>query len=1216
MDLSTDDWAHVDERAMDFTGREWVFERVRSCLASDARLLVIVAPPGSGKTAIAARLVQASAGRLANDPVLPVPVDALAAAIFCRAGQVSLLEVAQDLADQLSTAVEGFAAEQRSTVAKDLNISDVQVPVAGDVQPGASVTGVKIDRIDLARLGPENAFANGLAVPLRRLAERAGSRPPVLLVDSLDEAYASPVAKALPRSLADLNGVRLILTTRDDPRVLAAIGDLDGAVADGRAVVVHLIDDAPADTDEVAAYAARRLRGRGPEDAVAILAGRIGEAAAGNFLYAYHVVEGLLGSAAVAHLDVPAAWEVALPAGGLAGVYGDFLGRELGHDEERWSSEVRPILAPIAVAIGDGLDTTRLAAIGSVLAGRPLARSVARDVTRLAGQFLQGSPPDGPFRVYHRSFADFLLDAETNPNWPVDAVETHAAVVDALIPRDGAGSAVWSAIDPYARTHLAEHAAACGRLDGLLTDPGFLLVADVGRLLPLLWDAVSIEAQAAAAVVQLASADLRSRPADERGSYLELAARMRGADAIADRIAALLPDRPWSVPCARWRPPTIHVPLTAHQGGVASIAVGLIDDRPVAVSGGADATVRVWDLLTLTALGEPLTGHQGRVHSVAVGLVDDRPVAVSGGDDGAIRLWDLRNLLPLGEPIAGHEGMVQSVAVGLVDDRPVAVSGGDDGAIRLWDLRNLMPLGEPIIGHGGPVQSVAVGLVDDRPVAVSGGWDRTVRVWDLRTLVPLGEPLTGHDGPVSSVAVGLVDDRPVAVSGSDDGTVRVWDLRTLGGLGERLTGHAGPVTSVAVGLIDDRPVAVSGSDDGTVRVWDLRIRAPLGEQLTGHEGQVTSVAVGLIDDRPVSVSGGWDDTVRVWDLRTLARLGKSLNGHPGAVWSVAVGLIDDRPVAVSGGDTVRVWDLRTLAPPGEPLTGHASSVSSVAVGRVDDRPVAVSGDSVGTIRVWDLRAIAALGEPLLGHDGPVRSVAVGLVDDRPVAVSGGDDRTVRVWDLRTLAPLGEPLTGHEAGVWSVAIDVLDDRPVAVSGSDDGTVRVWDLRTLAPLGEPLTGHEGGVWSVAVGLVDDRPVAVSGGLDSMVRVWDLQTSAPLGPPLIGHDSGSTVFAVALGLIDGRPVAVSGGWDGTVRVWDLRTWSEVALISVPCVALAVASPNILVVGGTGRSSRHRFPSSGDCPMRRADVWRSTRSASAGTFRPPLRVPREADRCGQPVM
>ena len=82
--------------------------------------------------------------------------------------------------------------------------------------------------------------------------------------------------------------------------------------------------------DDVADYAVGRLRGQGPDEAVAVLAGRIGEAAEGNFLYAYYVVGELLASSALAGLDVPTAADVPLPAGGLAGVYGEFLRRVVG----------------------------------------------------------------------------------------------------------------------------------------------------------------------------------------------------------------------------------------------------------------------------------------------------------------------------------------------------------------------------------------------------------------------------------------------------------------------------------------------------------------------------------------------------------------------------------------------------------------------------------------------------------------------------------------------------------------------------------------------------------------------------------------------------------------------------------------------------------------------------------------------------------------------
>ena len=134
------EWADAEKRAEHFTGRQWVFERVRSFLASDASSSSSSAHRGTGKTAVAARLAQGSAGRLHDDPATPVAVDTLAAAVFCRAGAVSLLGVAQDLGDQFSDVLSGFAEEQRRTGCRQVTVSDVAVQT-GDVQaasPGSA----------------------------------------------------------------------------------------------------------------------------------------------------------------------------------------------------------------------------------------------------------------------------------------------------------------------------------------------------------------------------------------------------------------------------------------------------------------------------------------------------------------------------------------------------------------------------------------------------------------------------------------------------------------------------------------------------------------------------------------------------------------------------------------------------------------------------------------------------------------------------------------------------------------------------------------------------------------------------------------------------------------------------------------------------------------------------------------------------------------------
>ena len=59
----------------------------------------------------------------------------------------------------------------------------------------------------------------------------------------------------------------------------------------------------------------------------------------------------------------------------------------------------------------------------------------------------------------------------------------HRQITSALTPPGEPGERDWEMAGPYARHHLAAHAAACGYLDALASDPGFLLAADPGAVL-------------------------------------------------------------------------------------------------------------------------------------------------------------------------------------------------------------------------------------------------------------------------------------------------------------------------------------------------------------------------------------------------------------------------------------------------------------------------------------------------------------------------------------------------------------------------------------------------------------------------------------------------------------------------------------------------------------------------------------------------------------
>jgi WD40 repeat protein len=316
------------------------------------------------------------------------------------------------------------------------------------------------------------------------------------------------------------------------------------------------------------------------------------------------------------------------------------------------------------------------------------------------------------------------------------------------------------------------------------------------------------------------------------------------------------------------------------------------------VSGGDDATVRVWDLESRELLHQPLRGHDGEVNALALGELHGRAIVASGANDRTVRLWDLVSGQSVGAELRGHRRRVRAVAIGEVRGRPIVVSGSNDNTLRVWDLDSGRLLYEPLVGHHGNVTAIAVGELRGRAIAVSGSEDFTLRVWDLEAGGPLGA-LEGHEGFVHAVALGELGGRPIAVSGGDDKTVRVWALDTGGALGRPLRGHRDWVTAVAAGELGGRLIAVSGGIDQTVRVWDLEKAGPLGEPLAGHEGWVSAVAVGTIGDRSIAVSGGDDNTVRTWDLSAGGPLGRPLR-HPRGVNAVAVGELQGGPPPASG----------------------------------------------------------------------------------------------------------------------------------------------------------------------------------------------------------------------------------------------------------------------------------------------------------------------------
>ena len=858
-----------------------------------------------------------------------------------------------------------------------------------------------------------------------------------------------------------------------------------------------------------------------------ILAQRIAELASGNFLYAFYVIETLRRADVLASLDAAAARRLPLPEGGLPGVYRDFLRRELWRDDRAWSRRFRPVLALLAVAQDEGFTTEQLRLVAGRLGEEPMTRTAVREVTRTAGQFLSGrDDPDGPFLIYHRSFADFLVNPEENPGFLIDVAETHEAIVAAYAATDPLS---W---DSYARRNLALHAREAGQLDRLLEDARSLLAADPARWLPHLYAARSVPARAAAAVYRQ-NAHLAGLDRPMRASQLELTAHQLGYGDLAARIAGAAPNRPWQTRWSHRRQGTVQQVLTGHGGPVRAVTAGkLTDGTPIIVS-GSDDTVRVWRLEDGAPVCKPLTGGLGVRALAAAELQDGTPIIVSAGDDGTVRIWQLPEGAPVGEPLRGHASPVNSVAAGRLKDDGQAVAGvSRDGTVSVWQLPGGVPVGEPLTGHlAGAVAAgtladgtLVIVTVGDRPVwrlkddalAVAGVSDvATVRICWLADRTPAGKPRRARTRVAKAVRTTKVgrltdaDGTPVVVGFNEDGTMRVWKLEDGTPLGQEVSQarHSPmvPVEAVAAAeLADGTLVLAVGGDDGMVRVWRLADSTPAGQPLPGHTGPVNAVAAWRLPDATlVIVTGGNDGTVRVWRLADGTPAGQPLRGPAAPVRSVAFDkLHDGTQVVVSGsGSAMQRWRLADGTSAGQPPDGRtrvARPKPTPNVPRTWSRPpgaALVTGNN-GMVRLVSGNSALAL---LRGRRYSwVSAAAVGrLADGAPVVVIGGGDGTVGVWRLADGTPTGQPLRDPTDPSDSVAVSELLDGTLAIVIGGDGPARAWRLASDTPAGELQRGHTGSVNAVAAGrLPDGTPVILTGDNDGTVQVWRLaDTPRPL-------------------------------------------------------------------------------------------------------------------------
>jgi hypothetical protein len=452
----------VAENIDRFTGRVWLLPELLRWWEqrTDERLFLLTGDPGTGKSMLLAWL--AGFGPQPKDARAGEQLARLRAAAkavhFCQAASRNTTPqaLAESIANQLTSTVEGFGAALAATLADRVQI--VGIAQAGTAAPGANLTGVAIAQIDLGTLGDELSFDRALTQPLKKLYETGHVEPTLLLVDALDEAETYTGATKIPDLLSRLSdlpsAVRILATSRDEPRVLKFFRHVKP---------VDLVRDAPRGEDDLRVYATQKLMVLSSvSDAKRrVFVDRLVKQAEGIFLYAAMLLDELL---ARPRDELPDLDIFPLPKG-LSGLYHEFLIREAGKDDRRWFDLYEPLFGLIAVAQGEGLTAQRLTEI--------ICKDI-REALRASKQYLVGGSPTGPFRLFHKSFADFLLEEPDNEHFHINAAAIHKQITNHycdIYHND------WRRCDEYGLRYLTAHLAEQSeylKLVDLVCDPTYL----------------------------------------------------------------------------------------------------------------------------------------------------------------------------------------------------------------------------------------------------------------------------------------------------------------------------------------------------------------------------------------------------------------------------------------------------------------------------------------------------------------------------------------------------------------------------------------------------------------------------------------------------------------------------------------------------------------------------------------------------------------------
>ncbi|MEW1831422.1 ATP-binding protein, partial [Streptomyces sp. NPDC088196] len=298
-------------------------------------------------------------------------------------------------------------------------------------------------------------------------------RPPVLLLDGLDEAASEQAAPIVEQLLSPLSRMAcVLLASRDrpfNPDAEAAGEPLDEAVSrllGIRARAAGLDDEA--DTgDDIEEYARRRLHDSGLPDEAADLIAQRASVGHGGFLFAQMAVDAVLRSIPETGTE---GWETSVPATIAAAFTEDLAaGPQLERNGKLLPLAAQELLTALAWGTGNGMPARGVwetAATALSTSGTVYEREHLDWLLNSYGRYVveDSDGVQAVYRLYHREFIEHLRELsgrQREERQPGPAYLVARGLVG-LLRQQSDDAAVLDHANPYLRESLAQHAVMAG----------------------------------------------------------------------------------------------------------------------------------------------------------------------------------------------------------------------------------------------------------------------------------------------------------------------------------------------------------------------------------------------------------------------------------------------------------------------------------------------------------------------------------------------------------------------------------------------------------------------------------------------------------------------------------------------------------------------------------------------------------------------------------